>query len=71
MEGGIDIPLGRVTDVVGPPDEGTDAGPWLMSSVGSEIGMRMERFVIAEAPPSWRRLDMARAYEARYARLTS
>jgi hypothetical protein len=64
---GIDIPFGRVAEVEGPAGGGPkgDPGPWLMSSVGSEMGIRMDSSVKAEAPPRWRRLEMARAYEAR------
>jgi hypothetical protein len=32
-------------------DEEDAAGPWPISSAGSDTGMRIERFVYAEAPP--------------------
>jgi hypothetical protein len=38
-----------------------EAGPCPMSSRGSEMGIRMESWMKALGPPSWRRLETARA----------
>lgn len=69
-EAGIPIPFGTVEDGEGDGPEGY-AGPWLINSAGSDMGIRILSWVYAVKPPNCSRLEMARAYDARYALLAS